>query len=46
MKPVMILSLIEEAAGTSMFEDRKEKAFKAIAKKEKKMEELQEARRQ
>ena len=28
-----------------MFEDRKEKAFKAIAKKEKKMDELQEVRR-
>lgn len=34
--------MIEEAAGTSMFEERKEKAVKTMAKKDKKMEEIQE----
>lgn len=40
MKPSEILSLIEEAAGTRMFEDRREKAIKTMAKKEKKVEEI------
>ncbi|CAG8583850.1 9726_t:CDS:10 [Paraglomus occultum] len=40
MKPPEILAMIEEAAGTRMFEDRKEKALKTIAKKEKKVEEI------
>lgn len=41
MKPVEILSMIEEAAGTRMFEDRKEKAGKTMAKKEMKVRELE-----
>jgi structural maintenance of chromosome 2 len=40
MKPPEILAMIEEAAGTRMFEERKEKAFKTIVKKEKKLQEL------
>ncbi|KAF9580847.1 Structural maintenance of chromosomes protein 2 [Lunasporangiospora selenospora] len=40
MKPPEILSMIEEAAGTRMFEERKEKALKTIAKKEKKVSEI------
>lgn len=40
MKPAEILSMIEEAAGTRMFEDRKEKAIKTIAKKELKVKEI------
>ncbi|KAI8577991.1 hypothetical protein K450DRAFT_249399 [Umbelopsis ramanniana AG] len=40
MKPTEILSMIEEAAGTKMFEDRKAKAFATMTKKEKKVEEI------
>ena len=40
MKPVEILAMIEEAAGTRMFEDRKEKAHKTMTKKEMKVEEI------
>ena len=40
MKPVEILSMIEEAAGTRMFEDRRDKAFKTMAKKEMKVQEI------
>ncbi|SCU97709.1 LADA_0H07800g1_1 [Lachancea dasiensis] len=40
MKPAEILSLIEEAAGTKMFEDRREKAERTIAKKETKLQEI------
>jgi len=32
--------MVEEAAGTRMFEDRKEKAVKTMAKKDKKVEEI------
>ncbi|AQZ14729.1 SMC2 (YFR031C) [Zygosaccharomyces parabailii] len=39
MKPNEILSLIEEAAGTKMFEDRKEKAQRTMVKKELKLQE-------
>lgn len=39
MKPTEILSLIEEAAGTKMFEDRREKAERTMAKKEAKLQE-------
>ena len=42
MKPVEILAMIEEAAGTRMFEDRRDKAFKTMAKKEMKVQELAE----
>lgn len=40
MKATEILALIEEAAGTRMFEERREKAIKTMAKKEKKVEEI------
>ncbi|TPX71866.1 hypothetical protein SpCBS45565_g00860 [Spizellomyces sp. 'palustris'] len=40
MKPPEILAMIEEAAGTRMFEDRKEKAFKTMSKKDAKLEEI------
>ncbi|CCC70262.1 hypothetical protein NCAS_0E01920 [Naumovozyma castellii] len=39
MKPNEILSLIEEAAGTKMFENRREKAERTMAKKETKLQE-------
>ncbi|KAI9488964.1 RecF/RecN/SMC [Zychaea mexicana] len=40
MKPVEILSMVEEAAGTKMFEDRKNKAIVTMGKKERKVEEI------
>ncbi|KII90449.1 hypothetical protein PLICRDRAFT_157597 [Plicaturopsis crispa FD-325 SS-3] len=40
MRPPEILSLVEEAAGTRMFEDRKSKAIKTMAKKEKRVAEI------
>src|SRR5436853_6910983 len=40
MKPPEILAMIEEAAGTRMFEEKKEKALATIAKKDKKLEEI------
>lgn len=40
MKALEILSLIEEAAGTKMFEDRKDKAEKTMSKKETKLQEI------
>ncbi|KAK7550879.1 SMC2-like protein [Phyllosticta paracitricarpa] len=42
MKPQEILGMIEEAAGTRMFEDRKAKAFKTMAKKNSKLQEIEE----
>ncbi|KAF8457794.1 putative nuclear condensin complex subunit Smc2 [Terfezia claveryi] len=42
MKATEILSMIEEAAGTRMFEDRKDKALKTMAKKNKKIDEINE----
>ena len=42
MKPQEILAMIEEAAGTRMFEDRRDKAFKTMAKKEMKVTEISE----
>ena len=42
MKAVEILAMIEEAAGTRMFEDRRDKAFKKMAKKEMKVQEITE----
>lgn len=42
MKAVEILSMIEEAAGTRMFEDRREKAVKTMGKKELKLREIEE----
>ncbi|WVQ94975.1 hypothetical protein IAU59_002067 [Kwoniella sp. CBS 9459] len=41
MKPAEILGMVEEAAGTRMFEERKDKAMKTMAKKDKKVEELE-----
>jgi chromosome segregation ATPase len=41
MKPPEILSMIEEAAGTKMFEDNKLSVLKTIEKKEKKVQEIQ-----
>ena len=41
MRPQEILGMIEEAAGTRMFEDRKAKAYKEISKKEKRVQELE-----
>lgn len=40
MKPPEILSMIEEAAGTSMYETKKEKSMALIQKKDSKLEEL------
>ena len=40
MKPAEILGMVEEAAGTRMFEEKKEKALRTIAKKDKKVDEL------
>jgi len=42
MKAVEILAMIEEAAGTRMFEDRRDKAFKTMAKKDLKLQEISE----
>lgn len=39
MKPAEVLALIEEAAGTRMYEDRKDKALKTMAKKDAKRQE-------
>ena len=46
MKAVEILAMIEEAAGTRMFEDRKEKANKTMAKKETKVLEIEQLLRE
>jgi len=40
MKPPEILAMIEEAAGTRMFEEKKKKAKETMAKKDKKLEEI------
>lgn len=40
MKSIEILSMIEEAAGTRMFEERKDKAIRTITKKDRKVEEI------
>ena len=40
MKKEEILGMVEEAAGTRMFEDRREKAFRTMAKKEMKVQEI------
>ncbi|KAG6067850.1 hypothetical protein E4U32_002584 [Claviceps aff. humidiphila group G2b] len=42
MKAVETLAMIEEAAGTRMFEDRRDKALKTMGKKELKLQELRE----
>ena len=38
MRPPEILGIVEEAAGTRMFEERKDKAKKTMGKKEKRVE--------
>lgn len=40
MKPPEVLAMIEEAAGTKMYENKKEAALKTIEKKERKVEEI------
>lgn len=40
MKPPEILSLIEEAAGTRMFENKKQATLKTIEKKEVRLKEI------
>ncbi|PJF17989.1 Smc2 sister chromatid cohesion [Paramicrosporidium saccamoebae] len=40
MKPEEILAMIEESAGTRMFEDRKNKAISTLDKKEQKVQEI------
>lgn len=40
MKPPEILSMIEEAAGTSMYENKKEKSMSLIQKKDNRLDEL------
>jgi chromosome segregation ATPase len=40
MKPVEILSMVEEAAGTKMYENNKNEALKQIEKKEAKLAEI------
>lgn len=42
MKPIEILGMIEETAGTRMFEKNKISAIKTIDKKEVKLEEINE----
>ncbi|KAK8090813.1 condensin subunit protein [Apiospora phragmitis] len=42
MKAVEILAMIEEAAGTRMFEDRRDKALKTMSKKDMKLQEITE----
>ncbi|KAK4050313.1 Structural maintenance of chromosomes protein 2 [Microbotryomycetes sp. JL201] len=46
MRPQEILSMIEEAAGTSMFEEKKDKAVKTMSRKEKRLDEIQELLRE
>ena len=40
MKPVEVLGMIEETAGTRMYEERREKAQATMEKKEQKVEEI------
>ncbi|OCH89946.1 condensin complex subunit SMC2 [Obba rivulosa] len=40
MRPQEILGMVEEAAGTRMFEERKEKAKKTMSKKDKRVQEI------
>ena len=42
MKPVELLGMIEEAAGTRMFEERRDRAIKTMGKKEMKVQEIEE----
>ncbi|KAG5645320.1 hypothetical protein DXG03_006509 [Asterophora parasitica] len=40
MRPQEILGMVEEAAGTRMFEERKDKALKTMSKKDKRVQEI------
>ena len=40
MRPQEILGMVEEASGTRMFEERKDKAKKTMGKKEKRVEQI------
>jgi structural maintenance of chromosome 2 len=40
MKPLQILSLVEEASGTSLYENRKLASLKIIQKKQLKVDEI------
>lgn len=42
MKPAEILSLLEEASGTKLYERKKESAMKTLAKKQTKLDEIDE----
>lgn len=42
MKPPEILSLLEEASGTKLYERKKESAMKTLAKKQTKLDEIDE----
>lgn len=44
MKPPEILAMIEEAAGTRMFEDRKKKAYTTMEKKDAKLNDITDVR--
>lgn len=42
MKPPEILSLLEEASGTKLYERKKDSAMKTLAKKQTRLEEIDE----
>lgn len=44
MKPPEILGLLEEAAGTKMYEDKKKKAVHTLEKKQVKVDEINKVR--
>jgi hypothetical protein len=46
MKPPEILSLLEEASGTKLYERKKDSAMKTLAKKQTRLEEIDEVCRQ
>ena len=41
MKPIEIMSLLEEASGTRMYEKKKEKAMQTMEKKDQKLKEIE-----
>ena len=45
MKPPEILSLLEEASGTKLYERKKDNAMKTLAKKQTRLEEIDEVSR-
>ena len=45
-KPMQTLSMLEEAAGTRMYEQKKDDARRTISKKQVKVEEINKVRRQ